>query len=323
MRLRVSPDVDWHHLLEPYRTHFQATFGPVRYKADYRWIATDYLNHSQQAVSADNPYGFHGGFRRIDTAKGAAMFCDKVVPGLRTGQGQGIIVWGQAGDDPRGGMYRPDFDVLPPEVETQWPTLAGRLHEAGLKLGVCTRPRDLAVKRDWKQDQIIPINADDADHRAMLWQRFDRMQKRGCTFFYLDSFGDSLEDVKLMRFLREKLEPNSLTFCEHQCDAIMPYSGGYSETTLDAQATPQKYRLWSGLRNWEIYQWLVPGAQMASRLFETKGKPAAGGESVYHWFYSHHVTPLVPVNDFPKTAEIPALQAEFLAGPNGWKDAGR
>ncbi len=324
LRLRVSPDVTWQHLLEPYRTHFQATFGPVRYKADYRWIATDYLNHSQQAVSAENPYGFHGDFRRIDTPQGAARFCAKVVPGLRARQGQGIIVWGQAGDDPRGAMYRPDFDVLPPQVEAQWPTIAKSLKDAGLKLGVCTRPRDLAVKLDWKQDQIIAINPDDAGHRVMLWQRFEHMQKRGCSFLYLDSFGNSLEDVKLMRYLREKMGPATLTFCEHQCDAIMPFSGGYSETTLNAGATPPYYRLWSGVREWEIYQWLVPGSQMASRLFETKGKPAANGESVYHWFLSHHVTPLVPVNDFPKTAEMPALQTQYLKSAAEWnKDAGR
>ena len=53
LKLRVSPNQDWKHLLTPYREHFQQTFGPVRYKADYRWIATDYLNHSQQAVSRD------------------------------------------------------------------------------------------------------------------------------------------------------------------------------------------------------------------------------------------------------------------------------
>ena len=42
-------------LLEPYREHFQKTFGPVRYQADSRWIATDYLNHSQAGDLADEP----------------------------------------------------------------------------------------------------------------------------------------------------------------------------------------------------------------------------------------------------------------------------
>jgi hypothetical protein len=60
LRIRVSPNRAWQHLLEPYREHFQNTFGPVRYQADPRWIATDYLNASQQAISPSNPYGSKG-----------------------------------------------------------------------------------------------------------------------------------------------------------------------------------------------------------------------------------------------------------------------
>ena len=46
-------------------------------------LATDYLNHSQQAVSPTNPYGFHGQHRRIDTPEGAKLFCDAVIPPLK------------------------------------------------------------------------------------------------------------------------------------------------------------------------------------------------------------------------------------------------
>ena len=323
MKLRVSPNMDWQHLLGPYREDFQHTFGAVRYKSDYRWIATDYLNHSQSAVSPKNPYGFHSGHRRIDTPEGAMTFCDTLIPSLRDGKGQGVIVWGQAGDDPRGGMYRPDFDVLPSEVEAQWPVIAQRFSDAGLKLGVCTRPRHMAVRSDWKQDQIIDINPDDAGHRKMVWQRFDRMIKRGCTLFYLDSFGDSFEDVKLMRWLREKLGPDVLTFCEHQCDVMLVFSGGYSESTLNAETNPPSYRLWSGERNWKIYEWLVPGSQMSSRLYETKGKPSANAESPDHWFLSHRITPLVPVNDLSRAKNLPALQSEYLGDATMWKPGER
>lgn len=77
---------------------------------------------------------------------------------------------------------------------------------------------------------MISVNADDAGHRAMLLKRFQNMPRKGCTLFYLDSFGSDLEHVKLMRTLREKIGPEVLTFAEHQCDAILAYSGGYSET---------------------------------------------------------------------------------------------
>ena len=76
---------------------------------------------------------------------------------------------------------------------------------ADQRLGVTARPADLALRLDWKQDQVIPINADDPAHREMLWRRFQRMIDRGGTLFYLDSFGADLEHVKLMRFLRERM----------------------------------------------------------------------------------------------------------------------
>jgi len=319
LRMRVSPDRDWKHLLEPYREHFQQTFGAVEYKADFRWIGTDYLNHSQAAVSPTNPYGYHDGHRRIDTADGARQFCDLHIAALKGNGGQGAIMWGQGGDDPRGAMYRPDFDVMPPEVDAQWPTIRQRFTAAGLKLGVCTRPRDMAVRDNWKTDSIIEINPDNAGHRAMIWKRFKTMMDRGCTLFYLDSFGDSYEDVLLMRFLRAKMGPDVLTFCEHQCDAIFPFSGAYSESTLDA-TDPAKagYGIWSGADNWEIYRWLTPGAQLASRLYQTKGRPPDNMESPDHYFLSHHVTTLLPAFENKRAAALKGLQAGFLDSNGQW-----
>ncbi len=321
LRLRVSHDRDWRRLLAPYREHFQATFGPVRYDADYRWIASDYMNHSQQAVSPTNPYGFHGGHHRLDLHEGAEAFCQTLIPALKAHGGQGVILWGQGGDDPRGAMYRPDFDILPPEVEQNWPALAQRFHEVGLKLGVATRPADLALRRDWKQDQVIPINADDPAHREMLWRRFQKMIDRGCTLFYLDSFGDDLEHVKLMRFLRERMGRKILCFGEHQCDALLPYSGGYSETTFHAgsQGRPA-YRVWSGTENWRIYQWLVPGCQLTARLYQVEGRIPPGFESVDRFFYRQRITPLLPVSDFRRLPDLKDAQESYLDISGKWKE---
>ncbi|MDQ2731985.1 MAG: hypothetical protein M3Y56_10025, partial [Armatimonadota bacterium] len=78
-KIRVSPNRDWKHLLEPYRDEFRSAYGLVQYKSDYRWVATDYLNRDQQAISPTNPYGFYEGARRIDRPEGAKAFCDTVI----------------------------------------------------------------------------------------------------------------------------------------------------------------------------------------------------------------------------------------------------
>jgi hypothetical protein len=177
----------------------------------------------------------------------------------------------------------------------------------------------MAVRQDWKHDEIININLDDPSHRDMLWRRFKNMMDRGCTLFYLDSFGSEFEDVKLMRSLRQKLGPDILTFAEHQCDALLPYSGGYSGTTLDAEANPPHYFLWSGVSQWEIYRWLVPGAQMASRLYQVKGKASAGFKSPDEFFYENQVTPLLPASDFSRLPAIKGIQRKYLTAERQWR----
>lgn len=322
LKLRVSPDRDWKHLLAPYREHFQATFGPVQYKTDARWISTHYANHSPQAISPENPYGFHGGWSRLDLPEGAKEFADRHLKALTEGNGQGVILWGQGGQEPRGGMYRPDFDILPPEVAENWKLLQQRFADADKALGVTTRPRHLAVRRNWRSDMIIDINPDDAGHRRMLWNRFKNMMDRGVTLFYLDSFGTSLEDVKLMRYLREQMGPDVRTFAEHQSDAIMPWSGGYSETTLRvADDGTGSYGLWSGLRNWEIYRWLCPGATMTSRLYRTEGgEPGEDVPPVEAFFYANRITPLLPyLNTRLTTDELAELQAKYVDEDGQWK----
>jgi hypothetical protein len=320
-QIRVSTDCDRWHLLRPYREHFQDTFGEVRYRPDHRWLASDYVNKSQQAISPTNPYGFHGGARRIDTAEGVARFCDAVIPALKENGGQGVILWGQGGDDPRGGMYRPDFDVLPPEVEDNWPALAKRFAAAKLKLGVCTRPQHLAVRRDWRRDQIIDINPNDAGHRAMLWQRFQNMLDKGCTLFYLDSFGAGFEDVQLMRWLRNQMGADVLTFAEHQCDAILPFSGGYSETTFAAgkQGRPPHYRVWSGSGNWEVYQFLCPQAQLISRLYRIEAGVPDDFEPPDEFFFRQRITPLLPVSDFRRAKALRAIQPNHVDAQGRWR----
>jgi hypothetical protein len=321
LKLRVSPNRDWKHLLEPYREHFRQTFGPVRYKADYRWIAMDCINGG---VSPGNPYGYMDNWlgRRFDRPEGIREFCDKVIPALKENGGQGVIIWAPSGGEPRGALYRPDFDVLPPVVEANWATLAKRFHEAGLKLGVSTSPALLAVRQDWKTDMMISSNADDPGHREMILRRFQNMVKKGCTLFYLDCVGYDLEHVKMMRFLRENLGPDVLTFSEYQCDAMLVYSGGFSETNFlggTPGGTP-RYQFGPGPQKWEIYQWLVPGAQITSRtLHTTEGKIPQGFESVGEFQYRNRLTPLLDTGALWQGGEFGKTQSRYLDASGGWK----
>lgn len=318
MLLRVSANTDWKHLLQPYREHFTATFGPVRYESDPRLFAVAHVNRDAKSIGPQNPYGFHGGFRRLDLREGVAAFCDTLIPALEKAGGQGVIIWGQGGSDPRGAMYRPDFDILPPEVEANWPALAARFREKGLRLGVTARPGEMAVRATWAQDTTVRLNADDPRHLELMWSRFKRMIDLGCTAFYLDTFGNSLEDVRIMRYLREKMGPGIATFVEHQCDAVMPFSAAYSETDYwEKGSAPwvveSLYAPRSGLRAWEVYRWLVPGCAMISRLYDVHGTRPAGFEPVERFFYRNAISPMVEDYILPGRAEeLRRLQDEFL-----------
>ena len=108
---------------------------------------------------------------------------------------------------------------------------------------------------------------------------------------------------------------------EHQCDAILPYSGGYSETTFHATKPGREpgYRIWSGLDNWEIYRWLVPGAQLAARLYQIEGKIPEGFQTADEYFYRNRVTPLLPVSDIQRAGSLKGTQMRYLDGLGNWK----
>ena len=54
MNMRVSGNRDWRHLLEPYKEHFLATFGPLRYQTDFRAVGAAYVNRNLKAIAPSN-----------------------------------------------------------------------------------------------------------------------------------------------------------------------------------------------------------------------------------------------------------------------------
>lgn len=316
LKLRVSANTDWKHLLQPYKDHFLATYGPVKYTVDRRPIAQSCVNKNVESIGPNNPYGFHDGARRLDLAEGVKALIDWQIPALKAANGQGVIFWGQGGEDPRGAMYRPDFDILPPAVEENWKTLRKAFDDAGLRLGVAARPGEIAYRMNWKQDGTLLINPDDPAHLEMMWRRFKHMMDLGCTMFYLDTFGTSLEDVKAMRYYREKMGPGIQTFVEMHCDAMLPYTGVYLHTRYDKGFSV----MWIDLHTWDVFRWLCPGVGSAAKLdvYPLPKDVAPGAQ--YRWLYQHDMTPLE--NDYMLqngAKSLNALQAEFIDAQGQWK----
>jgi len=327
MKLRVSKQTDWRHLLAPYKEHFRSTFGKRQYRADdHRLVTVAHVNRDRQAITSENPYGFHGGFRRLDLEKGMTELCDLLIPALKTAGGQGVIFWGQGGQNSRGAMYRSDFDILPPEVDKNWHILADRFKKANLKLGVCTRPRHLTVREDWTTDRVIDINADDPNHMKLLTGRFEKMIDRGCTMFYLDSFGGSLEDVKTMRHLRNAIGPEIQTYAEHACDALLAYSGIYTETDYYEKGTTSWakencYVPRTGLKLQEFGRWLLGDIPCISRRYDIRGTIPEDFESPEQFFYRNRMTPMIADYVIPRTAEqLGELQRKYIDDKGMWQE---
>ena len=315
MRLRVSPDTGWRHLMEPYREHFRATFGDgLRYRADHRFLV--------QGVVADptwrkegNPHGYQES-RRLDLPAGAAAYVGEQARKLHAGNGQGLMLWAQGGGDPRGAMYRPDFDLLPPETEANWPAIVKRLADDGLSLGVTARPGDFAFRLDWKTDGTLRLDAHDPAHVAMTARRFERMRGLGCKTFYLDSFGASLEDVVIMRALRARLGPEVPTFTEHPCDAILPDTGAYFEMSWAGGADDARALAWGLDWFWEFARWLLPEAGSTVVL----RKPGPDRAADLRWLYGHHLSPMLADHDYGLPPErLREVQGEFVDEKGGWR----
>lgn len=315
--MRVSVNRDWKHLMQPYRQHFLATFGSMKYRADHRLMG--YCVASDPTwVGPDNPLGFHpaGNFRRFDRPEGTKEFSEVVVKALRAADGQGLIGWALQGYEPRGALYRADFDIFPPSVEANLPILRREFAGADLRLGACARPGEIVYRHDWKQDTTVRINPDDPAHLEMIARRFHNMRGRGFNTFYLDTFGAGLDDVKAMRHFREQFGEAVPTYAEHSCDAILPYTGLYTYYRYDEKQ--RKHTCGLGDWMWDFYRWLMPEAAVIVQM--QNSAPPNAQESTYRYLYGRHLTPLEADSAISAHAvEARALQREFLDEQGRWK----
>ena len=309
LHIRFSADSgkedDWKTLLEPYKKHFLRVTGGMQYKPDFRMVASTYINHSQAAYDpVSNPYALHGGFHRFDTAEGVDLFCNRFIPAIKTLDGQGMLIWGHSGDHPRGAMYRTDIDVIPPELERGLREIAKRFKEAGLHLGICTRPGELTVSGSWTHDNVLHMAPSEQSQIDDLINRFRKVRDMGMTTFYLDSFGVRPEDVEIMRILRKELGPDIQTYAEQPCDLILAFGGGYSETSFHGNGTSEgvtqdHWTLWVGEREVAIYRWLMGNVPIVTRHYDTHGTIPKDFEPFEQFVRRVNCVWLLPTHQFP------------------------
>jgi hypothetical protein len=317
MKMRLSKNTDWHHLLQPYKDHFLATYGPLRYKPDHRFFSQGVLGDESWRKEG-NPLGVQPD-RRVDLPQGMKSYCEAQVKRLKLANGQGTLLWAYQGADPRGAMYRTDFDVIPPAVLANFPIGRKIFKDAGMHFGLTARPGEFTYRGTWVHDYTSGIDPADKAYLDTYVRRFKNAIDLGATAFYTDSYGNSLEHAESMKYYRDKIGPNIQTFAEMHCDAMAPNSGFYTEVHYKGGDDPEKaYTLaWIDTNFIDICRWLVGDVGSVVGIRET-GPPEA--ENVYHWLYRHHLTPLVADWNYGMKEEaLGKLQAEYVDEKGNWR----
>ncbi|MDP9173782.1 MAG: hypothetical protein M3O30_07935 [Planctomycetota bacterium] len=254
----------WQVLLASYKRDFQSQLGGLAYHPDDRPVA-QFSSADKAWVRPDNPWGFNGPARRFDTPKGTREFVEMVLPGLKRANGLGCLFWALGGYNPRGCMYRPDFDVFPPEIARNIPALVASFKSQGLRVGLAARPGEYVDRQDWVSDQTTQLSADSPDQMANLWKRFANMIALGFDMFYLDSFTLDYNHFRILQFLRKQAGPDILFWIEEGTDICSPFAGRYCELGENGKLS------WTTPDLIQICRWLTPGT---SYLCVPRGKDA-------------------------------------------------
>ena len=339
LQLRLSTNRDWRHLMVPYRRHFNALHGTKpRYKVDHRLATQEMISAPKGAWrSKSNPLGYNSR-RRIDTPGGARKWAEDSVSIMKRANGKGPIVWAQCGYQPRGMLFRSDFDLLPQRVARNWPIIDKIFTKAGKRYGVTVgRAGAMNYRWRWETDNILVLDPENLGHMQSMARRYRRMIDRGVTMFYLDAFGRRLRAVKAMRYYRNHvLGPNILTYCEHPCDAILPYSG----VRTDVRFSGRKglHLMWGLDRFWYIMNWVMEdfGSQnyaglkswppkVKKKVGEKFGNPvyervtALTKEEQYRWMFRHRMG-VLEARHKVRPEICRKVQEEFMTADGRWRD---
>jgi hypothetical protein len=340
LKLRLSTNRNWKHLLTPYRRHFDATHGTEpRYEVDHRLTLQEMVSAPQGAWrSENNPMGYHR-HRRLDTPAGTRRYVKDEIEIMNETGGKGPIMWAQCGYQPRGMLFRSDFDLLPEPVAENWHILDDAFREAGYRYGVTVgRAGDMNYRWKWDKENILALDPDNLQHVESMAKRYRSMLQRGVTMFYLDAFGRRLRSVKAMRYYRNHvLGPKILTYCEHPCDAILPYSG--VRTGVRHSDKKGLHLAWGLDRFWYIMNWVMedfgsqnyahlhPWPKVKRKVGEKLGNPvyeqvtALSKADEYRWMFRHRMGVLEARHVIGRhAATYRKVQSEFLTETGQWRN---
>jgi hypothetical protein len=105
------------------------------------------------------------------------------------------------------------------------------LKEQHMRFGVAARPGQIVQPLDWTTDTVSWINPARPEELELLTRRFNNMIALGASLFYLDSAGNRLDDVAILRTVRTGIgkQPGIgrvvQTYVEHPSDVVVPFSG--------------------------------------------------------------------------------------------------
>jgi hypothetical protein len=257
---------------------------------------------------------------------------------MRAIRAQGLVLWGQGGLHPRGAMYRPDFDILPPEVEPNIVRFAEMLKEDKIAFGLTTRPGQIAQPLDWTTDTVSWINPDQPEDLELLTHRFNICIGRGARLFYLDSFGNRMDDVAILRAVRAGVGKEAgvgrdvQMYVEHPSDVVLPFAGllpvlahvGNSESIimafegaywLNPPVTPTMP---------EVMRYFYPDAPIVALLGGlSRANTEERQRAAVEYCYDRRMTPMIPDSWLVPRSKVPdwldPLTQKYLTAEGNWK----
>ena len=355
--MRLSPITDWRHLLEPWKRELATAYGHVRYEPVSRpvvyhpvktrsvepasgsgttlWNAVPGAFGEVAEEDRDNPLGYADGEIRLDRPQDVKDYADRLLPSLQEANALGLIFRQIGGHDPQGLQYGAMFHMAPDRVHENIERLiATPFREMGHLVGLAGRPDRWPVFTAIDRCTWLPVDPDVRKHLGHMWGcrfRLTSIKKVGARMFLLEEFGDSLDDVRIMRYLREKMSHGKKmqdvegpihTFAEHPSDAMLFFSSGYTRIhQKDQTAANGRAR-----ERWRILRWLVPGACLYGLIESEEASVVA---EVAEDLYSEGIGAIIYSGVLPdvaaslgasfkkyagKTAHEPAEKVEPLAG---------